>query len=174
MTLRPARPDDAAAIRAVLTAAFPTTDEAALVDELRSDGDLILEWVAEQDGEIVGAIQYSLLLLRRESQEDDGRAAALAPVAVRPELQSQGIGGRLIRATLDELKTDPWLDAVLVLGHPDYYPRFGFSAETAGRALIDPFDAGPAFMALALQPEGLAGAPARPVYAAAFGLDLAP
>lgn len=170
VTLRAARPEDAEAIREVVVQAFPTTDEASLVAELRADGDLLLEWVAEDEGRIVGMIQYSLLLLQREGVEEDGRAAALAPVAVLPERQGQGIGARLIRATLDQLSGDPWLEAIVVLGHPEYYPRFGFSAEAATRGLIDPFDAGPAFMAMALQPGALDQPKAKPVYAKAFDL----
>lgn len=170
MSLRAARPEDAEAIREVVAQAFPTTDEASLVAELRSDGDLLLEWVAEDEGRIVGMIQYSLLILERDGVTEDGRAAALAPVAVLPSRQGQGIGSRLIRATLDELKTDPWMDAIVVLGHADYYPRFGFSAEAAARGLIDPFDAGPAFMAMELSPGGLAEPKARPVYARAFDM----
>lgn len=170
VSLRPAHPGDEEAIRDVVVQAFPTTDEASLVAELRADGDLLLEWVAEDDGRIVGMIQYSLLLLRREGEEEDGRAAALAPVAVLPALQGQGIGSRLIRESLEDLKSDPWLDAIVVLGHADYYPRFGFSPEVAARGLIDPFDAGPAFMAMALKPGALDGPKARPIYARAFDL----
>lgn len=170
VSLRPARPGDEEAIRDVVVQAFPTTDEASLVAELRADGDLLLEWVAEHEGRIVGMIQYSLLILERDGITEDGRAAALAPVAVLPAHQGHGIGSRLIHETLEELRSDPWLDAIVVLGHADYYPRFGFSAEVAARGLIDPFDAGPAFMAMALRPDALSEPKARPIYARAFDL----
>ena len=107
VSLRPARPGDEEAIRDVVVQAFPTTDEASLVAELRADGDLLLEWVAEDDGRIVGMIQYSLLILERDGVTEDGRAVALAPVAVLPERQGQGIGSRLIRESLEELRSDP-------------------------------------------------------------------
>lgn len=163
MTLRPAKREDAAAIRAVLVAAFPTPEEADLVDRLRADGDILLEWTAE----IVGAVQYSPLCLARPSGETP--AAALAPLAVRPEHQRQGLGGRLIEATLPLLRARGDLESVVVLGHPAYYPRFGFSADAASATLIDPFDAGAAFMALPLTSDTPAER-ARPIYAPAFGL----
>ncbi len=100
----------------------------------------------------------------------DGRvvkALALAPMAVRPGLQKQGIGGRLIAAALQEAR-DAGAEAVIVLGHPDYYPRFGFSAALA-RNLASPFS-GEAFMALELVPGALVGERGSVSYPAAFGL----
>ncbi len=166
MTLRRAEREEAAAIRAVLVAAFPTPEEADLVDGLRADNDILLEWVAEIDGEIVGVVHYSPLRLARPSGET--LAAALGPLAVRPELQRQGLGARLVEATLPLLRARGDLASVVVLGHPAYYPRFGFSADAAS-TLIDPFDAGAAFMALQLTSDAPAGR-ARPIYAPAFGL----
>jgi len=168
VTLRSAKREDAAAIRAVLVAAFPTPEEANLVDQLRADGDILLEWTAEIDGEIVGAVQYSPLRLARPSGET--LAAALAPLAVRPAHQRQGLGARLVEATLPLLRARGDLESVVVLGHPAYYPRFGFSADAASATLIDPFDAGAAFMALPLTQDAPAGR-ARPIYAPAFGLS---
>ena len=93
-------------------------------------------------------------------------AAALAPMAVLPAHQRAGIGAALVRAGL-EACAEGDARAVVVLGHPDYYPRFGFSAEAA-RALQAPFS-GPAFMALELLPGALRGGGAVR-YARAFGL----
>ena len=170
--LRPAEPTDEAAIRDLLLAAFPADVEAGLVEQLRDDGDLLLEWVAQDDeGRIVGAVHYSLLMLRRDGEAEEGRAAALGPVAVLPSHQKQGIGGRLIGVTVETLRLDPWMDAIVVLGHPEYYPRFGFSHEVALARLIDPFDAGAAFMAMALKPEALDAPRARPIYPEAFGVE---
>ena len=163
--LRPARAEDAAAIRAVLVAAFPTPEEADLVDRLRADSDILLEWAAEIDGEIVGAVQYSPLRLARPSGET--LAAALAPLAVRPEHQRQGLGARLVEATLPLLRARGDLESVVVLGHPAYYPRFGFSAALA--APLDALFSGPSFMAIELTPGTLA-AGARVRYAPAFGI----
>ena len=87
MTLRPIRREDAAAIRAMLIAAFPTTEEADLVDRLRADGDILLEWVAEVEGEIVGAVQYSPLRITRVSGET--LAAALARLLSIPTISAK-------------------------------------------------------------------------------------
>lgn len=159
--IRPAVPADWPAIHAVETAAFGRPDEANLVDALRSDGDALVELVAEEDGKIVGHILFSPLAT------DTGAAfAALAPVAIIPERQKDGLGGALILAGLEACRSRG-IAAVILLGHPDYYPRFGFSAEAA-RTIKAPFS-GPAFMGLALTQDALAG-PATITYARAFGL----
>ena len=168
MILRPARREDAAAIRAMLVAAFPTPDEADLVDRLRADGDILLEWTAQIDDEIVGSVQYSPLRIARASGQT--LAAALAPLAVHPDHQRRGLGSRLVEATLPLLRTRGDLESVVVLGHPAYYPRFGFSADAAAATLNDPFDAGHAFMVLPLT-QDVPGGPGRPVYAPAFRLS---
>ena len=95
------------------------------------------------------------------------RAAALAPLAVAPEHQRQGIGAALIRAGLEACR-NCGVAAAIVLGDPDYYPRFGFSS-AAARNLRAPFS-GPAFMALELAPGCLDGVTGTLRYAAAFGL----
>jgi putative acetyltransferase len=94
-------------------------------------------------------------------------ALALAPMAVRPGRQRQGIGSALVRARLEAARRDGW-QAVIVLGHAGFYPRFGFSAERA-RHLEAPF-AGPSFMALDLVPGALDGSQGAVVYPPAFGL----
>jgi putative acetyltransferase len=95
-------------------------------------------------------------------------AVALAPVAVLPDFQKRGIGGELIRRGLDLLK-QKGERIVIVLGHPEYYPRFGFSAAKA-QPLESPFP-GDAFMALDLEPGALEGVAGRVRYAQSFGLD---
>lgn len=94
-------------------------------------------------------------------------AAALAPMAVLPDHQRRGIGERLIRHGLDLLRKRGE-QIVIVLGHPDYYPRFGFSSEKA-RFLESPFPPD-AFMAMELSPGGLDGIRGRVRYPTAFGL----
>ena len=91
----------------------------------------------------------------------------MAPISVLPEHQRQGIGGRLIRYGLDLLR-NRGEHIVIVLGHPGYYPRFGFSCEKA-RALESPFPPD-AFMAMELNPGALDGVSGRVRYPAAFGL----
>jgi putative acetyltransferase len=94
-------------------------------------------------------------------------AAALAPVAVFPDHQRRGIGGQLIRSGLDLLR-ERGEQIVIVLGHPGYYPRFGFSSEKA-RSLASPFPP-EAFMAMELSPGALDGIRGKVRYPAAFGL----
>jgi putative acetyltransferase len=164
--LREARAADADAITTVVAEAFGRSDEAVLVERLRNDDDVLVERIAEGAAGLAGHILFSRLVL--EGAGDRLPAAALAPVSVRPALQQQGVGSELIRQGLDAcLGLD--LAAVVVLGHPEYYPRFGFDAALA-RSLQAPFS-GPAFMALELK-AGALSAPRRVRYAPAFGLSL--
>lgn len=162
--IRPARAGDAGAIDRLLGAAFGGPDEGALVAGLRADGDVLVELVALRDDEIVGQILFSPLVIGSGPQATI--AAALAPVAVLPAHQRARVGTRLVEAGLSALRARS-CPAAVVLGHPDWYPRFGFSAALSAR-LVAPFH-GPAFMALELVPGALAaGGPVR--YARAFGL----
>lgn len=163
--VRAAGPADAEAIAALNRAAFGGEDEVGIVERLRRDDLVAVELVAERDGTIIGHILLSWL--PTEMDDCAVKALALAPMAVRPGLQKQGIGGRLIAAALCEARA-AGAEAVIVLGHPDYYPRFGFSAGLA-RNLASPF-AGAAFMALELVPGALAGRRGSVSYPAAFGL----
>jgi putative acetyltransferase len=162
VTTRPATAADHTAIYDIVAAAFGQADEADLVDRLRADGDVLVERVAETEaGELIGHILFSRLAT------DNGlRFAALAPVSVEPVRQLGGIGGQLINDGLDACRVIG-LDAVVVLGHPGYYPRFGFRAEAA-QVISAPFS-GKAFMALALGRDALA-APVTVTYAKGFGL----
>lgn len=163
--IRPAAEADAEAIGQVAAAAFGRTDEADLVARLRRDGDVTAELVAAAKGRVFGHILFSRLELIGD--HDTLTAAALAPVSVAPAEQGQGHGAALVRAGLD-LCRSRGLSAVVVLGHPNYYPRFGFEASAAAK-LQAPFS-GPAFMALELRPGALAEA-RRVRYARAFGLN---
>lgn len=159
-------PGDIEAIAALNRAAFGGEDEVEIVDRLRRDGLFVLSLVARDAEGIVGHILFSAL-----DVVVDGRAVcavALAPMAVAPGRQRAGIGSRLVRRGLRML-ADRGCDAVIVLGHPDYYPRFGFSAELAAR-LAAPFS-GPAFMALELKPGALGGASGAVRYPRAFRID---
>lgn len=161
MIVRAARAADQAAIREVETAAFGQPDEAELVDRLRADGDALVELVAETDGEIVGHILFSPM-----RAEPPLKVAALAPLAVKPAAQKAGVGVALNRAGIEACR-GAGVDLIMVLGHADYYPRFGFSADLAKRVRA-PFS-GPSFMALELTP-GVLGAERTVRYAPAFGL----
>jgi len=161
--IRPAEPEDAAGIRAVHEAAFPTAAEAGLVEALIREGDAIVSLVDERQGEIVGHI-----LLSRMQVAADGRALralGLGPVGVLPGFQGGGIGGALIEAGL-AIARATGEEIVFLLGEPDYYGRFGFSAAAAA-----PFAssyAGPFFLALALRPDFAVPAAGDAAYARAF------
>jgi putative acetyltransferase len=117
-------PGDAAAIHGVNTSAFETDAEAKLVDALRAAGALTLSLVAEADGEIVGHIAFSPVVVN--SAERTSRGVGLAPMAVVAAYQRQGIGGRLIDNGLRRLR-DAGHRFCVVLGHAEYYPRHGFT-----------------------------------------------
>jgi putative acetyltransferase len=158
--IRLAAPTDAAAIRDVVAAAFGQPDEADLVDRLRADGDVLVELVAEQGGTVVGHVLFSRLGI------GPIEGAALAPLAVAPDRQRTGVGVALTRAGIDRCR-ELGVPAIVVLGHADYYPRFGFSPALA-RPLEAPFS-GPSFMAIELVPGALARG-GRLRYAPAFGI----
>jgi len=120
--IRPERDDDIAAIRAVNEAAFESSAEAALVDSLRASGSPTLSLVAEESGAVVGHVLFSPMML---PGHDALKAWGLAPMAVLPRRQRQGIGSAFVRAGVDACRQRD-ADAVVVLGHPEYYPRFGF------------------------------------------------
>lgn len=162
--IRDAIPRDYPAIRAVVRHAFDRTDEADLVERLRADGDVLVELVEATDIALQGHILYSRLIIERDDETIE--AAALAPVSVLPAFQKSGMGKALIRAG-NARCGELGLDAVVVLGHASYYPKFGFSAELA-EALEAPFS-GPSFMALELKPRVLAKG-GRVRYASAFGV----
>ncbi|NBB17348.1 GNAT family N-acetyltransferase [Caulobacter sp. SLTY] len=159
--IRPAVAEDHAAIDAVVAAAFAQREEAELVSALRADGDALLELVAEEDGAVVGHILFSPL------GTDNGRKlAALAPLSVQPGRQKDGLGTALMQEGHRRLAA-MGTEAVIVLGHPAYYPRVGYSAALA-KTVAAPF-AGPHFMALELVPGALAEFVSI-TYAKAFGL----
>lgn len=161
--VRPVEPADAAGIRRVHIAAFPTPAEADLVERIERDGDAVVSLVAADHGEIVGHI-----LLSRMAVEGDGRsvrALGLAPLAVLPRAHQGGVGSALVRAALGIAKA-LGEELVFVLGEPDYYARFGFSPETAA-PFTSPY-AGPYLMALALHDDFQQPAAGQAEYAPAF------
>jgi putative acetyltransferase len=143
-TIRRERADDVPAIHAVHCAAFPTDLEARLVDRLRENGHATISLVAEIQEQIVGHILFSPVTIA----DQRANALGLAPVAVQPAYQRRGIGGRLILAGLDVCREHD-IGLVVLLGHPDYYPRFGF--QRASRFGLDnEYGADEAFMVLEL------------------------
>jgi putative acetyltransferase len=163
--LRRENPEERGAVRSLNEAAFGRPDEADLVDRLRNEGAVLASFVAESEERIIGHILFSRMSI--ETASGSMSAVALAPMAVWPGQQRRGVGGRLIRHGLDWLRGQGE-HVVLVLGHPDYYPRFGFSSDRA-RSLASPFPT-EAFMALELLPGALDGIRGRVRYPDAFGL----
>ncbi|MCK7625204.1 N-acetyltransferase [Streptomyces sp. RS10V-4] len=165
-TTRPETPEDATAIRAVNLAAFPAAAEADLVDALRADPDAWIDGLSLVSAAPDGTVAGHALLTRCHI---GGRPAlALAPCAVLPDHQRQGAGTAAVRAALDAARAKGE-SLVVVLGHPGYYPRFGF-APASRFGIRAPFDVpDEALMALTLDTS-------RPVpsgvirYPAAFGV----
>ena len=150
LTIRPERPADRAAIRRVNEAAFGRPDEGALVDALRVTSAFIpeLSLVAEDD-EVVGHILFTGL--RVVDGHVSHPALALAPMAVAPPRQRSGVGSALVHRGLAEAERLGH-GLVIVLGHPDYYPRFGFRPARAF-GIRSPFEApDEAFLVLELRP----------------------
>lgn len=158
--IRHARAADHPAIAEVNDLAFGQPAESALIARLRADGDVLFELVHETDGAVDGHILFSRLWADREAL-----FAALAPMAVRPELQKAGVGSALVQRGLETLR-EFGAHGVLVLGHRAYYPRFGFEAATAAK-VVCPYAGSPAFMGLALE-AGAFDAPISVAYPDAF------
>jgi len=122
MDIRVEQPDDIDNIRKVHLEAFEANTEASLVDALRSSGIELVSLVAEEDSEIVGHILFSPVLL---DGHNNIAIMGLAPMAVLPRWQRKGVGTHLVNEGLKACEHAGYT-AVVVLGHPDYYPRFGF------------------------------------------------
>jgi len=124
--IREERLDDAAAVRDLNRRAFGQDLEGNIVDALRSNGAALLSLVATLNGQVVGHIMYS------PASVCDVTGAALGPMAVLPEYQRQGIGSELVEAGNTKLKNSG-CPFVILVGHADFYPRFGFKpASTHG------------------------------------------
>jgi putative acetyltransferase len=147
--IRHEKPDDVPTIRRVHEAAFPTPAEARLVDSLRVGGHLALSLVCERDGNVVGHIAISPVTFADQRVNGLG----LAPVAVLPDYQRQGIGGALINEGLTMCRARG-VGFVAVLGEPAYYRRFGFAA-AGPKGLGNEYGADEEFMVMELQPGAL-------------------
>ena len=156
-------PEDSEAIREVNQQAFGQDAEARLVERLRADRVVITSLVAVEGDRVIGHILFSELPIETVSRTI--RGGALAPMSVIPSRQRQGIGSLLVREGIKECHRRG-VDVLVVLGHLDYYPRFGFSAEKA-RCLRSRYS-GAHFMALELVPRVLDGVLGTVRYPPAF------
>lgn len=168
LTIRPEVPGDFPAVARVHGRAFDGEDEARLVDALRRSDAFVpgLSLVAAERAEVVGHILFTRICIK-----DGGvtrEALALAPLAVLPERQRRAIGSALVERGLAECRRLGHR-IVIVLGHPEYYPRFGFTP-AGERGLRGPFPVRPeAFMVLGLVPGALDGVRGEIEYPPEFG-----
>ena len=164
MQVRTEKECDRETVRAVNLSAFDTPSEADLVDALRQQVRPTISLVAEENGEVVGHILFSPVSL---SGHPNLKVMGLAPMAVAPTHQKKGTGSALVRSGLEQCRQLDFV-AVVVLGHPEYYPRFGFSP--ASKFGIDSEYDVPdeVFMAVELQPEALSGKTGTVGYHSAF------
>ncbi len=154
IVIREEQPADRPAVYAVEAAAFARPDEANLVKRLWQADVPLISLVAEAAGQVVGHALFTPVTVVGEH----GRlpAVGLGPIAITPAYQRQGIGGQLIRAGLAASRAAGYAVA-FVLGHPAYYPRFGFEVSRP-YGLTCAYDVPDnAFMVMALQPGALAG-----------------
>jgi putative acetyltransferase len=162
--IRAEEPDDCAGIREVHLCAFGGDGEANLVELLRNRKKACVSLVALSAHRVVGHIMFSPVSI--SSAARDFRGIGLAPLAVLPEFQNRGIGSELIRAGLRECRKAGY-DAVVVLGHTSYYPRFGFS-RAKDYDLDNEYNASDAFMVMELKPDALRGIAGLVQYAPEF------
>ncbi len=158
--------DHAVGIAAITLEAFARKygsgdKEVAIIDRLRLDGDVVVELVALHGGAVVGHAMFSRAVVKPSTIE----VVALGPVCARTDRNISGIVYALIRECFARCKALGF-DAVVLLGDPNYYKRFGFTREAARRFECE--YSGPHFQALKLRDDALAGGPWKLTYPAAF------
>ncbi len=121
--IRSEREEDFSAVYEINCKAFGTKEEALLVNKLRKSGIPLISLVSELNNKLVGHILFSQAHIVSENSRIE--IMALAPMAVMPEYQRQGVGTEMVKKGL-ELCAQNGYRAIAVLGHPEYYPRFGF------------------------------------------------
>ena len=164
-TIRPEGAADADAVRAVTTVAFGRPDEARIVERLRERARIYLGLVATGGEAVIGHILFTSVPLRGD--ESSHTIMALAPMSVLPAWQRRGVGSALVRAGLRACR-DAGHDVAVVVGHPDYYPRFGFvRASPLGLTSELPVP-DEAFMVAELTPGALGGRAGVVVYGEEF------
>ena len=123
MIIRQEKPEDIDDIHALNELAFGQPQEANIIAKLRINCDNLLSFVAVENEKVVGHILYSPVTI--EGQHGVISGMGLAPMAVLPEMQHKGIGTQLVKSGIENLR-EVQCPFIIVLGHPEYYPRFGF------------------------------------------------
>jgi putative acetyltransferase len=166
VTIRPEHGDDADAVRAVNTEAFGRPDEAALVERLRERARPYLGLVATDGDQVIGHIVFAPVTLH--CYQAPYPITALAPMAVRPAWQRRGIGSTLVNEGLAACHA-AGRDVVVVVGHPAFYPRFGFVPARPLGLLSEPPFPDEAFMVAELTPGALRGRRGVVLYSSDYG-----
>jgi predicted N-acetyltransferase YhbS len=174
ITIRKETPSDHHFVIELTQKAFETLEisehnEGQLVDKLRKAPGFIdeLSLVAELDRQVVGHILFTPIIIDNERQQF--QSLILAPVSVLPEFQNIGIGGQLIRTGHQKAK-ELGFQSVILLGHPAYYPRFGYKpASTWGIKTQIPLPSDDVFMAVELAEGGLNGVSGMVIFPPEFG-----
>lgn len=153
INIRLERPEDVAQVRHVNELAFETPAEANIVNTLRQSCPNLLSLVAEDGNRVVGHILFSPAVIDGSGRKIEGMG--LAPMAVLPDRQRQGIGSGLVKRGLEILR-ERGCPFVIVLGHPEYYPRFGFEL-ASNHGLLSQWDGVPdeAFMIIIMDQASL-------------------
>lgn len=169
MIVRKEREKDFKSICEINNKAFKRKKESELIGRVRRCKDFIpeLSLVSEEDGNVVGHILFSKI---RIIGEEEHESLALSPMAVLPEFQRQGIGGKLIKEGLNRAR-ELGFDSVIVLGHKDYYPRFGFERASKWRIKCSFQIPDEVFMAIELKDGALANKSGIVKYPDEFGIE---
>lgn len=160
--VREERPEDIPAIHMLNQQAFGQEQEANIVDALRKNGGALLSLVATIDGKVVGHIMYSPITIAGKHE-----GAALGPMSVLPQYQNQGIGSRLVQTGNERLRQASY-PYVIVLGHADYYPRFGFRPASQYGVACEWDVPDNVFMLLVLDGERMSGVSGKAQYRSEF------
>jgi putative acetyltransferase len=168
MGIRKEQPGDIQRIRQLNLVAFETETEANLVDTLRRSGISYISLVYEENNELKGHIFFTPVEL--EGDRSGLQIMGLGPMAVDPKFQNKGIGTLLVKAGIERCRSDGY-DVIVVLGHPNYYPRFGFETSVKYGIKSEYEVPDEAFMVLELKDKALKGKRGTMKFNEAFGTD---
>lgn len=154
LVIRPEKPEDVAAIRHVNEEAFGGQNEADIIEKLRSRQAFTLSLVATRTDKVIGHILFSPVTI--ESESESYAALGLGPVAVLPPYQNKGIGSQIVRTGI-EICRKAGHEIIVLVGHPTYYPRFGFLRASTYDLKCEYDVPDEAFMALELRQSALDG-----------------